>query len=84
MCCVLQLEEIQTYKYEYIFNQDDYNDIVLKMKNIIGERTREEILKIYSKQIEDNYRKLEAFDKREVKKRMENIYLSLTIENKEY
>jgi hypothetical protein len=33
---------------------------------------------------EDNYRKLEAFDKREVKKRMENIYLSLTIENKEY
>lgn len=71
-------------KYEYIFNQDDYNDIVLKMKNIIGERTREEILKIYSKQIEDNYRKLEAFDKREVKKRMENIYLSLTIENKEY
>lgn len=71
-------------KYEYIFNQDDYNDIVLKMKNIIGERTREEILKIYSKQIEYNYRKLEAFDKREVKKRMENIYLSLTIENKEY
>lgn len=71
-------------KYEYIFNQDDYNDIVLKMKNIIEERTREEILKIYSKQIEDNYRKLEAFDKREVKKRMENIYLSLTIENKEY
>lgn len=70
-------------KYEYLFNQDDYNDIVSKMKNIICKRTREEILKIYSSQTENNYTKLEAFDKCEVEKRMENIYLSLTMDNKE-
>ena len=53
------------------------------MKNIICKRTREEILKIYSSQTENNYTKLEVFDKCEVEKRMENIYLSLTMDNKE-
>lgn len=70
-------------KYEYLFNQDDYNDIVSKMKNIICKKTRGEILKIYLSQTENNYTKLEAFDKCEVEKRMENIYLSLTMDNKE-